>query len=33
MQEYVSRELLAPGNDGWHINGKRKYARVFIKLL
>ena len=26
-----SGELLAPGSDGWHINGKRKYARIFIR--
>ena len=35
MQESVyerNTELLSPGADGWHINGKRKYARVFIKL-
>lgn len=30
--ESVSRELLAPGADGWHINGKRKYARIFVVL-
>ena len=24
-------ETLAPGADGWHIGGKRKYARVFVK--
>ena len=23
--------LLSPGADGWHINGKRKYARIFIR--
>lgn len=23
-------DVLSPGNDGWHISGKRKYARVFI---
>ena len=28
--ECSSNELLAPGADGWHVNGKRKYARVFI---
>ena len=34
MQEFVSDiELLAPGADGWHINGKRKYARIFIRRL
>ena len=34
MPEYVSEtELLAPGADGWHINGKRKYARIFIRKL
>jgi len=27
-----SHELLAPGADGWHINGKRKFARIFIKF-
>ena len=35
MQESVyerNTELLSPGADGWHINRKRKYARVFIKL-
>ena len=26
-----NNELLAPGADGWHINGKRKYARIFIR--
>lgn len=30
--ESASRELLAPGADGWHINGKRKYARIFVVL-
>ncbi|MBP5633314.1 hypothetical protein J6X13_00035 [Candidatus Saccharibacteria bacterium] len=24
-------EQLAPGADGWHIDGKRKYARIFIR--
>ena len=24
-------ERLAPGADGWHVDGKRKYARIFIK--
>ena len=24
-------ELLAPGADGWNINGKRTYARIFIR--
>lgn len=33
MQESASSELLAPGSDGWHINGKRKYARIFIRKL
>ena len=33
MHEYASRELLAPGSDGWHINGKRIYARIFIKFV
>ena len=23
--------ILAPGADGWHINGKKRYARIFIK--
>ena len=32
MLESASRELLAPGADGWHINGKRKYARIFVVL-
>lgn len=34
-QEYAygrNAELLSPGADGWHINGKKKYARVFIKF-
>ena len=26
-------ELLAPGSDGWHITGKRKYARVFVRQI
>ena len=26
-------ELLAPGSDGWHIDGKRKYARVFVRQI
>lgn len=30
--ESASRELLAPGADGWHINGRRKYARIFVVL-
>lgn len=30
--ESASRELLAPGADGWHIGGKRKYARIFVVL-
>lgn len=33
MQESASSELLAPRSDGWHINGKRKYARIFIRKL
>ena len=33
MRKYASRELLAPGSDGWHINGKRIYARIFIKFV
>ena len=33
MHEYASRELLAPRSDGWHINGKRIYARIFIKFV
>lgn len=33
MHEYASRDLLAPGSDGWHINGKRIYARIFIKFV
>ena len=28
-----SVELLSPGSDGWHINGKRKYARIFIRRI
>lgn len=31
MHAYASGELLAPGSDGWHINGKRTYARIFIR--
>ena len=34
MREYAyerSVELLSPGADGWHVNGKKKYARIFIK--
>lgn len=30
---YASDELLAPGSDGWHVDGKRKYARIFIRKL
>ena len=26
-------ELLSPGSDGWHIAGKRKYARIFIRQV
>lgn len=29
----VSGEPLPPGADGWHIDGKRKYARIFIKAV
>ena len=32
MRESAS-ELLAPGADGWHINGKRKYARIYVRKL
>lgn len=32
-QGFVSDELLAPGSDGWHVAGKRKYARIFIRQL
>ena len=32
MHESVSSTLLAPGADGWHVNGQRKYARVFIRF-
>ena len=33
MQE-CRNAILAPGADGWHINGKRKYARIFMcKIL
>ena len=28
-----SSELLSPGSDGWHIAGKRKYARIFIRQV
>ena len=24
-------EFLVPGADGWHVDGKRKYARIFIR--
>lgn len=33
MHESVSSTLLAPGADGWHVNGQRKYARVFIRFI
>ena len=36
MHESVSgrsSELLSPGSDGWHIAGKRKYARIFIRQV
>ena len=26
-------ELLSPGSDGWHIAGKRKYARIFVRQV
>ena len=26
-------ELLSPGSDGWHISGKRKYARIFVRQV
>lgn len=29
--EFSSEDLLSPGADGWHINGKRLYARIFIR--
>ena len=28
-----SYELLSPGSDGWHIAGKRKYARIFVRQV
>ena len=28
-----SSELLSPGSDGWHIAGKRKYARIFVRQV
>ena len=33
IKDGVSKEveLLSPGADGWHINGKKKYARIFIR--
>ena len=27
----IEPEIISPGGDGWHINGKKKYARIFIK--
>lgn len=33
MHESVSNILLAPGADGWHVNGQRKYARIFIRFI
>lgn len=33
MDSFASSTLLAPGNDGWHINGKRIYARIFIRFI
>lgn len=36
MHESVSgrnSELLSPGSDGWHIAGKRKYARIFVRQV
>ena len=27
----ATEELIAPGLDGWHIDKKRKFARIFIK--
>ena len=32
MQE-CRNAILAPGADGWHINGKRKYARIFMRKV
>ena len=26
-------QILAPGADGWHVNGKRKYARIFVRKV
>jgi hypothetical protein len=26
-----SSDVLSPGADGWHINGQKKYARIFIQ--
>lgn len=26
-------QILAPGADGWHVNGKRKYARIFVRKI
>lgn len=28
-----AKSLLAPGSDGWNIEGKRKYARIFIRSI
>lgn len=33
LQSENNYNLLAPGADGWHINGKRKYARIFIQKI
>ena len=36
MHESVSgrnSELLSPRSDGWHIAGKRKYARIFVRQV
>ena len=31
--DILDQTILAPGADGWEINGKRKYARIFIRKI
>ena len=35
MQECrnAGMQILAPGADGWHVKGKRKYARIFVRKV
>lgn len=32
-KQYLQTDILAPGADGWHVNRRRKYARVFIRKI